>query len=231
MTPAFSSDGGRAWPDRHDLEAGDGHCLTDNSRDGLNRELSYPTIRQTPDGTLHIACTHHRKAISTCGSPSPQANDDLRLRARPRHRARRRCPGRGDPAHSLIYRGTMYRMVIYRPRMVRRSTVMSEPTYFVLAALLDGPLHGYGIIKRAGEQSGGRVRLAVGTLYGALDRLAGDGLVAVDREETVRGRPRRYYRLTEDGRLALAREAARMEQAARVVTARMAPGAAGAAGA
>ncbi|MFC0038077.1 PadR family transcriptional regulator [Actinomadura rayongensis] len=97
---------------------------------------------------------------------------------------------------------------------------MSEPAYFVLAALLDGPLHGYGIIKRAGEQSGGRVRLAVGTLYGALDRMARGGLVAVDREETVQGRPRRYYRLTDDGRRAVTAEAARMEQAARIVTRR-----------
>ncbi|MFC5748081.1 PadR family transcriptional regulator [Actinomadura rugatobispora] len=104
--------------------------------------------------------------------------------------------------------------------MVKRTTVMSEPTYFVLAALLDGPVHGYGIIKKAQEQSGGRVRLAVGTLYGALDRLAGDGLIVVDREETVQGRPRRYYRLTEDGRLAVTREALRLEQAARVVTGR-----------
>jgi hypothetical protein len=37
---------------------------------------------------------------------------------------------------------------------------MREPTYFVLAALLAGPLHGYAIIKRAGELSDGRVRLA-----------------------------------------------------------------------
>lgn len=42
---------------------GDGHCLTNNSRDGLNRELSYPSIAQTPDGALHIAYTHHRKVI------------------------------------------------------------------------------------------------------------------------------------------------------------------------
>ncbi|WP_131739262.1 PadR family transcriptional regulator [Actinomadura roseirufa] len=102
---------------------------------------------------------------------------------------------------------------------------MSEPVYYLLAALLDGPSHGYGIIKRAGDLSGGRVRLAVGTLYGALDRLTGEGLIAVDREETVRGRPRRYYRLTEDGHAAVTREAARMERAARVVTARIAPAA------
>ncbi|MCW2947457.1 MAG: Transcriptional regulator PadR-like family protein [Actinoallomurus sp.] len=100
---------------------------------------------------------------------------------------------------------------------------MSEPTYFILAALLDGPLHGYAIIKRAGEQSGGRVRLAVGTLYGALDRLAGNGSIAVDREEVVDGRPRRYFRITEDGANAVAEEAKRMERAARVVIGRPGP--------
>lgn len=31
---------------------------------------------------------------------------------------------------------------------------------FILAALLDGPLHGYDIMKRAEQMSGGRVRLA-----------------------------------------------------------------------
>lgn len=48
---------------RRDLETGDGHCLTDNSRDGHNRELSYPSVVQTPDGALHIAFTHHRRTI------------------------------------------------------------------------------------------------------------------------------------------------------------------------
>jgi DNA-binding PadR family transcriptional regulator len=97
---------------------------------------------------------------------------------------------------------------------------MREPTYFVLAALLDGPLHGYGIIKHAHALSGGRVRLAVGTLYGALDRLAAEGLVAADREERVDGRVRRYYLITGAGREALAAEAARMQAAARIVTRR-----------
>ncbi|GAB3677509.1 PadR family transcriptional regulator [Actinocorallia lasiicapitis] len=96
--------------------------------------------------------------------------------------------------------------------------ILTEPAYFVLAALLDGPLHGYAIIKRAEADSGGRVRLAVGTLYGALDRLAGQGLVAVTREEVVSGRPRRYFELTEPGAAALAAEASRMAAAARLVT-------------
>jgi DNA-binding PadR family transcriptional regulator len=97
---------------------------------------------------------------------------------------------------------------------------MSTPSYFILAALLDGALHGYGIIKRATDLSNGRVRLAAGTLYGALDRLAAEGLLAAEGEETVEGRTRRYYRLTDDGRRAVQEEAVRLEQAARVVTRR-----------
>ena len=60
---AISSDGGRSWPRRRNLEVGDGYCLTNNSKDKLNRELSYPSIAQTPDGDLHIAFTYFRQAI------------------------------------------------------------------------------------------------------------------------------------------------------------------------
>jgi DNA-binding PadR family transcriptional regulator len=94
---------------------------------------------------------------------------------------------------------------------------MRESTYFVLAALRGERLHGYAIIKRAGELSDGRVRLAAGTLYAALDRLAGEAYVVADGEEVVNGRARRYYRLTEAGERALVAEAARMAAAAKVV--------------
>jgi PadR family transcriptional regulator, regulatory protein PadR len=94
---------------------------------------------------------------------------------------------------------------------------MRVPTFYILAAMLDGPIHGYGIIKRVQELSERRVQLPAGTLYGALDRLAEEGLVEVQREEIVDGRARRYYRLTGDGQEALRTEAARMESAARVV--------------
>jgi PadR family transcriptional regulator PadR len=97
---------------------------------------------------------------------------------------------------------------------------MREPTYFALAALLDGPRHGYAIIKAVEELSGGRVRLAAGTLYAALDRLAAEALIEVADEEVVNGRARRYYRLTGHGRSALRAEAARMAEAARIVTER-----------
>jgi DNA-binding PadR family transcriptional regulator len=97
---------------------------------------------------------------------------------------------------------------------------MHEPTYFVLVSLLDGPLHGYAIIQRAGELSGGRIRLATGTLYTALDRLAAAGYVALVREEIVNGRVRRSYGLTPPGASALQAEATRMAKAARLVTGR-----------
>lgn len=104
------------------------------------------------------------------------------------------------------------------------SPPMREPTFYTLAALLDGPLHGYGIIKRVLVLSEQELRLTAGTLYAALDRLAAAGLIDVEREEIVEGRARRYYRLTDEGRAALEAEAARMRRAARVVALRMAPG-------
>ena len=90
-------------------------------------------------------------------------------------------------------------------------------SYFVLASLLDGPLHGYAIASRARELSDGAVRLTAGTLYGALERMATQGLVELDREEVVDGRLRRYHRLSDEGRQAVVREADRLAAAARVV--------------
>jgi DNA-binding PadR family transcriptional regulator len=74
-----------------------------------------------------------------------------------------------------------------------------EATLLVLAAVAAGSQHGHGIITDVREISGGRVRLRVGALYEALDRLRADGLIGVDREEIVDSRLRRYYRLTYAG--------------------------------
>lgn len=98
---------------------------------------------------------------------------------------------------------------------------MREPTYFLLTALLDGPLHGYAIAKQASELSGGRVQLTAGTLYGALDRLLGQGLLEEAGDELVEGRKRRSYALTDDGRRQLLGEAERMREAAEVVESRV----------
>jgi PadR family transcriptional regulator PadR len=104
---------------------------------------------------------------------------------------------------------------------------MREPTYFLLTALQDEPLHGYAIISRAAELSGGRVRLATGTLYAALDRLTEEGLIEAVRTEIVNGRARRYYALTPDGLAALRAEAEIMAGAARLVLRPRAPRLAG----
>ncbi|MFF3444227.1 exo-alpha-sialidase [Streptosporangium sp. NPDC002721] len=63
MTLALSGDGGLTWPVRRDLEVGDGYCMTNNSRDGLNQEFSYPSLQETSDGDLHIVFTCHRRVI------------------------------------------------------------------------------------------------------------------------------------------------------------------------
>ncbi|MGC7100167.1 sialidase family protein [Amycolatopsis lurida] len=60
---ATSSDDGRTWHRHPDLAQGDGYCLTNNSRDGVNRELSYPSITQDDRGRVHVAFTYHRSSI------------------------------------------------------------------------------------------------------------------------------------------------------------------------
>lgn len=113
-----------------------------------------------------------------------------------------------------------------RPPTHRRSTYavavdFRQPSYFALAALIDGPLHGYAIIKRAGELSGGSVRLSTGTLYAALERAMSEGLVVAGEPYVEHGRTRRDYALTPAGRQALEREAATLERAARTVRTRL----------
>lgn len=98
---------------------------------------------------------------------------------------------------------------------------MREPTFLILTALAAGPQHGYGIMTDVARISDDRVRLRAGTLYAALDRLRGDGLIDADREEIVDGRLRRYYRLTSSGAHALAAESARMKSNAAIATSRL----------
>jgi PadR family transcriptional regulator, regulatory protein PadR len=91
-----------------------------------------------------------------------------------------------------------------------------------LAALIDGPLHGYAIMKRAAELSDGEVRLSTGTLYAALERAVNESLVVAGDPYVVAGRERRDYQLTPAGRAALEEESARMAKAAQRVRRRLA---------
>lgn len=98
---------------------------------------------------------------------------------------------------------------------------MREPTFLILTALAGPSLHGYGVMRAVDELSDGRVRLSAGTLYAAFDRLVLEGLVAVDREETVNGRVRRYYTLTPAGGTALRDELAMLRRNADLAAERL----------
>ena len=100
---------------------------------------------------------------------------------------------------------------------------MTEPAFFVLTALFGAPLHGYGIVGEVDSLSEGRVQLKIGSLYGILDRLVAEGLVALDREEAYQGRLRRYYRLTPEGTGRLTAEAARLQANATAALTRLKP--------
>ncbi len=74
------------------------------------------------------------------------------------------------------------------------------PSYIALAALIDGPLHGYAIMRRAEAMSAGEVRLSTGTLYALLERAMTEGLVEAGEPYVHGGRERRDYALTVHGR-------------------------------
>ena len=84
---------------------------------------------------------------------------------------------------------------------------LTETTYYILLSLYE-PLHGYGIMQRAAELSGGRVRLAAGTLYGALNALVDKGWIALLPGE---GR-KKEYKLTPRGLEILKKELARLRE-------------------
>ncbi len=91
------------------------------------------------------------------------------------------------------------------------SMALTESTYYILLSLLS-PQHGYGIMQKTEEMSGGRVRLAAGTLYGALNALSDKGWILPLPVED--GSRRKEYALTEKGRGVLIKEIARLRELA-----------------
>ena len=84
---------------------------------------------------------------------------------------------------------------------------LTETTYYILLSLYK-PLHGYGIMQRAAELSGGRVRLAAGTLYGALNAMVEKGWIALLPGE---GR-KKEYQLMPAGLAVVKKELARLRE-------------------
>ena len=91
------------------------------------------------------------------------------------------------------------------------SMALTESTYYILLSLLS-PQHGYGIMQRTEEMSRGRIHLAAGTLYGALNTLCEKGWIL--QLPTEDGSRRKEYRLTEKGRAILKHEVARLRELA-----------------
>lgn len=92
---------------------------------------------------------------------------------------------------------------------MNENIVLTESTYYILLSLYS-PQHGYGIMQQAEQLSGGRVRLAAGTLYGALNALCEKGwIVPLPVQEESR---RKEYALTEKGLSVLKNELNRLRQ-------------------
>lgn len=88
---------------------------------------------------------------------------------------------------------------------MRAEALKGHLDFLLLAAIARKPLHGYAVVEAIREASEGALDLAEGTVYPALYRLEGAGLLA-SRWTTVGGRRRRVYRLTRLGRRQLERE-------------------------
>lgn len=93
----------------------------------------------------------------------------------------------------------------------------SATEFHVLLVLSRGALYGYAIMKAVEDESGGRVRPEIGSLYRVLSRLMTRGLVEetgapADAREPHPGRDRKFYRLTARGRAVARAEASRLRE-------------------
>lgn len=86
---------------------------------------------------------------------------------------------------------------------IEKDLVAASATPLVLGILADGDLHGYAILKRVGELSGGRMQWTDGMLYPLLHRLERNGWVSARWDVSDAGRKRKHYALTAAGREAL----------------------------
>ena len=89
------------------------------------------------------------------------------------------------------------------------NNALTEAVYYILLSLLE-PMHGYGIMQNVERLSGGRLRLAAGTLYGAISTMLEKGwITALD---SVADSRKKEYVITEAGREVLRAEYARLNE-------------------
>ncbi len=87
----------------------------------------------------------------------------------------------------------------------------------VLRTLLLGPMHGHGIGKAIQSTSEDLLQIDHGSLYPALHRMVRKGWLTSDWQDTRKGRPMKFYRLTPAGRRQLAAERSNWEQVCRAI--------------
>ena len=86
---------------------------------------------------------------------------------------------------------------------------LTEAVYYILLSLLQ-PLHGYGIMQNVERLSGGRLRLAAGTLYGAISTMLEKGwITALDNAADSR---KKEYVITAAGTSILRAEYQRLRE-------------------
>lgn len=89
------------------------------------------------------------------------------------------------------------------------NVALTEAVYYILLSLLT-PRHGYGIMQNAELLSGGRVKLAAGTLYGAINSLLEKGwIMGLPGEKDSR---KKEYVITENGKTVLQSELQRLKE-------------------
>lgn len=86
---------------------------------------------------------------------------------------------------------------------------LTEAVYYILLSLTS-PMHGYGIIQNVEQLSRGRVRLAAGTLYGAINTLLEKGWIVALPEG--KGSRKKEYQITGPGREMLRSELIRLAE-------------------
>ncbi|HUS71735.1 MAG TPA: helix-turn-helix transcriptional regulator [Sedimentisphaerales bacterium] len=85
-----------------------------------------------------------------------------------------------------------------------KQTLDGNVETLILAVLEAGPSYGYAIVKELNERAEGILQLGEGTIYPVLHRLQDKKLIAARWRLAENGRQRKYYRLINNGRKALA---------------------------
>lgn len=93
--------------------------------------------------------------------------------------------------------------------MSTENIALTEGVYYILIALFS-PLHGYGIMQKVEDLSGGRVKLAAGTLYGAINSMLDKGWIRALPE--MKDSRKKEYVITDLGRRIALNELARLRE-------------------